>query len=106
MKAPYRVHLQSESQMVISSNLSLIPYPKDNYALQPVNSQMMLPDQDTGRHGPGTGRQAMNRYDLTHRPTIRYHYIYTDDQNLTYSPNRCMESSKADHLGSRVDLYI
>ena len=85
--------------MVISSNLSLIPYPHDNYALQPVNRQTMLPD-------PESGRQAMNRYDLSRRPTIHYHYIYTDDQNFTYSPNRCMESSKVDHLGSRVDIYI
>ncbi|MBW2410632.1 MAG: hypothetical protein JRF72_12600 [Deltaproteobacteria bacterium] len=60
---------------------------------------MMLPD-------PESGRQPMHRYDLSRRPTIRYHYIYTDDQNLTYSPNRCMESSKVDHLGSRVDIYV
>ena len=91
--------LQSERQMVLSSNLSLIPYPQDNYALQPVNRQMMLPD-------PETGRQAMNRYELSRRPAVRYHYVHTDDQNLTYSPNRCMESSRVGHLGSRVDIFI
>ena len=106
--------------MVISSNLSLLPYAQDNYTLQPVNRQMMLPGPEsaphspaTGRHGPATGRhgpepghQAMNRYDLYRRETMRYHYIYTDAQNLTYSPNRRMESYKVDHLGSRVDIYI
>ena len=92
--------------MVISSNLSLLPYAQDNYTLQPVNRQMMLPGPESAPHGPETGHQAMNRYDLSRRQTMRYHYIYTDAQNLTYSPNRRMESYKVDHLGSRVDIYI
>ena len=85
--------------MVISSNLSLIPYPQDKYQLQPLNRQMMLPDREFGH-------QASNRYELSRRPYARHHYIYTDDQNLTYSPNRCMESSKVDQSGSRIDIYI
>jgi hypothetical protein len=85
--------------MVISSNLSLIPYRQDDVTLPPVQRQMMPPERESGQ-------RAMNRYDLSRRPAIRYHYIFTDDQNLTYCPNRCMEPSKVDQLGSRVDIYI
>ena len=85
--------------MVISSNLSLIPYPQDSYTLQPVNRQMMLPDRELGR-------QAMNRYDLSRRPTVRYHCIHTDHQNLTYNYNLSLDSSQIDQLGTRVDIYI
>ena len=85
--------------MIISSNLSLIAYSQDNYRLQPLNRQMMLLDRESGY-------QAMNRYDLSRRPTVRYHYIYTDAQNLTYSPGSCTKPSKVGQLGSRVDIYI
>jgi hypothetical protein len=85
--------------MVISSNLSLIPYRQDNYQLLPLNRQMMQPDRQLGH-------QASNRYDLSRRPHTRHHYIYMDDQNLTYSPNRCMESSKVSRSGSRINIYV
>ena len=85
--------------MVISSNLSLIPYSQDNYQLQPLNRQMMLPDREMGQ-------QASNRYVLSRRPYARHHNIYMDDQNLTYRPNCCMESSKVNQSGSRINIYI
>ena len=94
-----RIHLWSERQMVISSNLSLIPYPKDNYTLQPLNRQMMLPDRELGH-------QAMNRHGLSRRPTVRYHCIPADHQNLTYNQYLIRDSSQIDQLGSRVDIYI
>ena len=85
--------------MVIPSNLSLIPYPQENYQLQRLNRPMMLPDRELGH-------QAANRYELSRRAFTRQHYIYMDDQNLTYSPNCCMESSGIDQAGSRIDIYI
>ena len=82
--------------MVISSNLSLIPYPQDNYALQPVNRQMMLPDRELGHQAIG----------LSSRPTARYHCNHTGHQNLTYNQNLSLGSSQMDQLGTRVDIYI
>ena len=85
--------------MVIPSNLSLVPYSQGNYQLQPLDRQMMLPDR-------GLGHQAANRYELSCQTHTRHHYIHMDDQNLTYSPNCCMESSSVDQAGSRIDIYV
>jgi hypothetical protein len=85
--------------MVIPSNLSLIPYPRENYQLQRLIRPMMLPDRELGQ-------QATKRYGLSRRAFTRQHYIHMDDQNLTYSPNCCMEFSGIDHTGSRIDIYI
>ena len=85
--------------MVISSNLSLIPYRQDNYTLQPVNHQMMLPDRELGH-------QAIDRNGLSRRPTVGYHCNHTDHQNLTYNQNLSLDSSQIDQLGTRVDIYI
>lgn len=85
--------------MVISSNLSLIPYPLDNYQLQPLNRQDFLPRQ---KHG----QQAKQGSDLIHRPYFTNRFIHMDSQNSTYSPGCCMESSKLDQIGLLVDIYI
>jgi hypothetical protein len=85
--------------MVISSNLSLIPYPLENYQLQPQIRQDLVPWQEHGQ-------QAGQAYDLIHRPHFTKRFIQTDGQNSTYNPGCCMESSKLDQIGSLVDIYI
>jgi len=85
--------------MAISSDLSLIPYPQENYQLQRLSRPAMLPERELGK-------QAAKRYQLYRPAFTRQHYIYMDDQNLTYSPSCCMKSSLIDHTGSRIDIYI
>ena len=85
--------------MVVSSNLSLIPYPPDNFQIQPFHRQDLLPGQEQGH-------PAKQRHDPIQRPYFSKRFIRTDSQYSTYSPDRCMESSKVDHLGSWVNIYI
>ncbi len=85
--------------MVVSSNLSLIPYPLDNYQLQPLNRQDIMPWQEHGQ-------QAGQNYDLIQRSYFTKQFIHTDGQNSTYNPGCCMEPSKLDFIGSLVDIYI
>ena len=84
--------------MIVSSNLSLIPYPLDNFQIQPLGRQDLLPRQQ--------GHQAKQHYDSIQRPYFFKCFIHADSQYSIYSPDRCMESSKVDHLGSLVDIYI
>ena len=85
--------------MVVSSNLSLIPYPLDNIQIQPFDRKDLLPSQDQGY-------PAKQSYDPIQRAYFYKSFIRADSQYSIYSPDRCMESSKVNHLGSSVDVYI
>ena len=85
--------------MVVSSNLSLIPYPLDNFQIQPFHRKDLLPCREQGH-------PAKQSYDPIQRPYFYKRFIHADSQYSTYSPDRCMGSSKVDHLGSQVDVYI
>ena len=85
--------------MVVSSNLSLIPYPLDNFQIQPFDRKDLLPSREQDH-------PAKQSYDRIARPYFFKRFIRADSQYSIYSPDRCMESSKADHLGSSVDVYI
>ena len=91
--------INMDRQMVVSSNLSLIPYPLDDYQLQPLNHQDLAPWQEPGQ-------QAGQAYDLIHCPYFRKQFIHIEGQNSMYNTRCCMESSKLDQLGSVVDIYI
>ena len=85
--------------MGVSSNLSLIPYPLDNFQIRPYHRQDLLP-------GKQQGHLARHRDDLIGRPYLSRRIFQTDSQYSTYSPNSFMNSSKVDNLGSQVDIYI
>ena len=85
--------------MVVSSNLSLIPYPLDDFKIRPYHRQELLP-------GKQQDHLAQHRDDRIQRRYFSRRIILADSQYSTYSPNNYMKSSKVDNLGSQVDIYI
>jgi hypothetical protein len=95
----YKLNVGHTRQMVVSSNLSLIPYPLDNLQIRPYQRQDLLP-------GRQQDHLAQHRNDLTRPPYFYRRFIHTDSQYSTYRADRFMISSKVDNLGSQVDIYI
>lgn len=85
--------------MVISSELSLIPYPMDSYQLKPFTEHDLSLRQD---HVKG----EMHQYDLFRRTKF---YGYPSHKNrlyATYGIGNQIKSPKIHQLGSLVDVYV
>jgi len=85
--------------MIVSSNLSLIPYPPDNYRLKQLDPRVLIPSPDHGQN-------ELSSYDLLRYLKSNTYFIHAGPCKNRYSPSRCMESSRIDQLGLVIDIYV
>ena len=85
--------------MVISSELSLIPYPLDNYQLKTFSSQDLSPRQDNVK-------KEMHQYDLFRRTKFHHNFSHKNRMHANYGIGNQIESPKIVQLGSLIDVYV
>ena len=85
--------------MVISSNLSLIPYPVDNYQLKSLSEPRLFSGQEQKP-------QSITQYRRFRYPGFYDFRIHADTDNTTYSLRRSLEPNKIDQVGLLIDIYV
>ena len=86
--------------MVVSSNYNLIPYPDQQYPIQPYLSGNALANQHSGQ-------ESIERYDRFRRPhaNIKTGAIHIDIPNNRYDISLCLQYSDVDQVGRLIDIY-
>jgi hypothetical protein len=85
--------------MVISTNLSLIPYPGDSYQLKSLSQTRLF------------SAQEQKRQSITQNSRFRYPGFYdfriqADTDNTTYNLRHSLEANKIDQVGLLIDIYV
>ena len=85
--------------MVISSELSLIPYPLDSYQLKPFTAHDLSPGQD---HVKG----EIHRHDLFRRTKFHHSFCRKNMMQANYGVGDQIKSPKIGQLGTLIDVYV
>ena len=83
--------------MVISSELSLIPYPLDSYQLKPSSSHDLSSRQDNVKG-------EIHQYDLFRR--TKFNHNFSNRLHANYGIGNQIKSPKIGQLGSLIDIYV
>ncbi len=85
--------------MVMSSELSLIPYPVDSYVLRPFTEQALSFRQDNVKG-------EVQRYELFQRSKFYNDFTHKNRMHATYGTGNQIKATKLDQLGLLVDIYV
>ena len=85
--------------MVISSELSLIPYPLDSYQLKPFTAHDLSPRQDNVKG-------EIHQYDLFRRAKFHHYFSHKNRMHANYGIGNQIKSPKIGQLGSLIDVYV
>ena len=85
--------------MVISSELSLIPYPLDSYQLKPFSAHDLSPRQDNVKG-------EIHQHDLFRRTKFHHHFAHKNRMHANYGIENQIKSPKIGQLGSLIDVYV
>jgi hypothetical protein len=85
--------------MVISSEMSLIPYPLDSYQLKPFTAHDLSHRQDNVKG-------EIHQNDLFRRAKFNQYFSHKNRMQANYGIGNQIESSKISQLGSLIDVYV
>jgi hypothetical protein len=85
--------------MVISSELSLIPYPLDSYQLKPFTANDLSPRQDNVKG-------EIHQFDQFRRAKLHHHFSHKNRMHANYGAGNQIISPKIGQLGSLIDVYV
>ena len=85
--------------MVISSELSLIPYPLDSYQLKPFTAHDLSLGQDNVKG-------EIHRHDLFRRTKFNHYFSHKNIMHASYGVGDQNKSPKIGQLGTLIDVYV
>jgi hypothetical protein len=85
--------------MVISSELSLIPYPVDSFQLKPFTARDLSPGQDNVKG-------EIHQYDLFRRAKFHHYFFHKNRMHANYGIGNQIKSPKIGQLGLLIDVYV
>ena len=85
--------------MVISSHLSLVPYPLDSQQTKPsIQPAVVLKQQEMP--------QMADRHHIFRNPKSCRPFINANNSYGIYNISHCKESPKIDQIGVMIDIYV
>ena len=84
--------------MVISSELSLIPYPPDSYQLKPSTAHDLSSRQDNVKG-------EIHQFDQFRRAKLHHNFSHKSRMHANYGIGNQIISPNIGQLGSLIDIY-